>query len=291
MNDITDFNDTNHRIASASAAFQKGIYHLFMLRHRETSDYYAQILRAYQSLFQLCLTQLLLDMDHQLKSKDIPVRLRKLCWDRENPTRKELDPAAIVTHSVFENGRWEGVKVGHPLRNVSKAAVKLYKRVVDARHNLIYRPFMLDGPFWEDCTLLDLLSIVPKADEVEQAYREFARAMMEWNTIEREETAKWIKSLTDTSIGSAVHLEKSTDKNNTIRLRCAGYFLQMLFTVYEDRRDNRPTETLLLTYARMMNPGDEELLKSIKEYRNQLLDLQKMLPSITALKEWRAGQR
>jgi hypothetical protein len=41
----------------------------------------------------------------------------------------------------------------------------------------------------------------------------------------------------------------------------------------------------------MMNPGDEELLKSIKEYRNQLLDLQKMLPSITALKEWRAGQR
>jgi hypothetical protein len=218
------------------------------------------------------------------------MRLRKLCWDRENPTRKELDPAAIVTHSVFENGRWEGVKIGHPLRNISKSTVKLYKRVVDARHNLIYRPFMLDGPFWEDCTLLDLLSTVPQVNEIEHAYGEFARAMLEWNRIEREETDKWIKSLTDKSTQSGALAKNSPNKKNAVRLRCSGYFLQMLFTVYEDRRDNRPTETLLLTYARMMNLDDEGLLKSIREYRNQLLDLQNMLPSITVLEEWRAGQ-
>lgn len=262
-----------------------------MLRHRETPDFYALLLRAYQCLFQLCLTQLLLDVDYQLKSRDISLRLRKICLDRENPTRKELDPAAIVTHSVFENGRWEGVKAGHPLRNISKSTVKLYKSVVDARHNLIYRPFMLDGAFWEDCTLLDLLSTVPQVEEIEQAYRDFARSMLEWNTIEQEDTAKWIKSLTDKSSRSGVPREKSPNKKNAVRLRCAGYFLQMLFMVYEDRRDNRPTETLLLTYARMMNPDDKELLKLIKEYRNQLLDLQNMLPSITVLEEWRSGQR
>jgi hypothetical protein len=45
MEDLTDFNEPNHRVKSASAVYQKGIYHLFMLRNGESSDAYARILR------------------------------------------------------------------------------------------------------------------------------------------------------------------------------------------------------------------------------------------------------
>jgi hypothetical protein len=290
MDDLTDFYEPSHRVMSASAVYQKGIYHLFMLKHREASDAYARILRVYQCLFQLCLTQLLLDMEYQLKSRDISPRLKEHCRDRENPTRKEIDPAAIVTHSVFEKGRWTGAKRGHPIHEISKKTIKLYKRVVEARHNLIYRPFMLAGYFWEDCTLLDLLSTVPEVEEIEKAYEGLIPAMLKWNTVEDRGSFQTVKIPTDKAAPGTPVGDDTEIKLYSVRPRYAGYFLQMLFMVYEDRRDRRPTETLLSTYARMMNPDDEELLRSIREYRNQIIDLESVLSVITVLDDWCAGE-
>jgi len=59
--------------------------------------------------------------------------------------------------------------------------------------------------------------------------------------------------------------------------------------VYEVRQDARPTETLLLTDARMMNPDDPRLLDSLREYRNQLLDLPRFLGEVYVQSEWRVG--
>lgn len=290
MEDLTDFNEPSHRIMSASAVYQKGIYHLFMLKEGESSDAYARILRVYQCLFQLCLTQLLLDMEYQLKPRDISPRLKEHCRDRENPTRKEIDPAAIVTHSVFERGRWAGARRGHPIHEISKRTIKLYKRVVEARHNLIYRPFMLAGYFWEDCTLLDLLSTVPQVEELEQAYQEIIRALLKWDAAEKEDSQKWIASMNAKASRPGSAKDDKEDPLPKVMPRYAGYFLQMLFMVYEDRRDSRPTETLLSTYARMMNPNGEELLRSIREYRNRIIDLESVLSVIHVLDEWRAGE-
>lgn len=286
MRDVKDFNNISHRVASASAVFQKGIYHLFLLKTREAPDMYARVLRMYQCLFQLCLTQLLLDLDYKLNPKDISKRLRQLCQDPANPTRKEVDPAAIITHSVFENGRWPGAPKGHYLEAASKSAVGIYLRVVEARHHLIYRPFMLDGPFWEDCTLMDLLAVTPEVEDIERAFREFVGAMMTWHGDEDRETDRLIEK----SNAEGKTFPEVVQEVGGITPRIVGYFLRMLFMVYEDRRDDRPTETLLLTYARMMNPDDPQLLDSLREYRNWVLDLPRFLSEVYVQSEWRAGE-
>jgi hypothetical protein len=103
MSDIHDFNDVPHRIRSASAAFQKGIYHLFVQRYHGTADLFTSVIRLYQCLFQLCLTYLLLDSTFSIESDDIRLRrLTKLSADPKRPTRREIDPAAVVNHSTFE---------------------------------------------------------------------------------------------------------------------------------------------------------------------------------------------
>lgn len=286
MADLKDFNDVGHRVASASAVFQKGIYHLFVLKTREAPDMYARVLRMYQCLFQLCLTQLLLDLNYRLDPDDMFKRLRQLCRDPKNPTRKEVDPAAVINHSVFENGKWRGAPKGHHLEAASQSAIGLYLRVVEARHHLIYRPFMLDGPFWEDCTLMDLLAVTPEAKEIEQTFREFVGAMMAWHADEDRETDRLIeKANTEGKTFPEVVKEVGG-----ISPRIVGYFLRMLFMVYEDRRDDRPTETLLLTYARMMSPDDPQLLESVREYRNLLLDLPRFLREVHVQSDWRAGE-
>lgn len=276
MSSIIDFNDPDHRIQSASAAFQKGLYHLFILKKRETTDVFAQVLRLYQCLFQLCLTELLLDSDYDLNKVKIQPRLRNFCQNPEQPTRREIDPAAIVDHTTFEKKKWRGFRKGHPLEKVSKCTLELYARVVDARHNLVYRPFMLDN-LYEDCTLIDLLKHLPKTSDVEYAYQDFIKATVDCHIVEQKVKPPTV-TLEDLQSGRAS--------------RCAGYFLELLFMVYQDQRDNRPTETLLLAYARMLNPTHQQLLEEVREYRNQLLDVEKLIkvPGITILDEWQAGE-
>jgi len=268
MNDITDFNDLKHRVQSACASWQKGVYHLFMLKNRSTTEAFARTLRLYQCIFQLSLTQLLLDTNFSIRADDIQSRLKRRCKDPQHPTRKELDPASIVTHTTLER-RWVGFNSGHPLHEVSKHTLVLYHKIVEARHNILYRPFMLAPNFWEDCTLIDLLDKTPSVDEVEEVYQSFIKAIFDWYIIELEAV-----------------------KQSGSGKRIAGYFLDELFIVYRDRRDNRPTETLLLSYARLLNSNDQNLLEELREYRNQLVDLKNLLklPLRFFSPEWRVGE-
>ena len=59
--------------------------------------------------------------------------------------------------------------------------------------------------------------------------------------------------------------------------------------IYADIRDSRPTETLLLTYARMLNGDNQSLLEDLKNYRNHLLNVDKMKTLVTLPDEWRLG--
>jgi hypothetical protein len=286
MNNIYDFNDVPHRIRSASATFQKGIYHLFIQKSQNISDLFAAILGLYQCLFQLCLTQLLLDSDFSINSKDIRLkRLRDLCKDPKNPTRREIDPAAIVTHSAFEEqGSWRGFRASHPLHLSSVKSLKLLQRIIDARHNLVYRPFLLEH-LWEDCTLIDLLETRPTVDEAETVYREFISAVVKWhNEYEPkrfEEQKKHLATITKDNYMNPLQ--------HHIPPVGPGYFLDQIFMIYEDRRDARPTESLLLTYARMLNPNNPALLESLKHYRNDLLELERIKSLITLPQDWRIG--
>lgn len=286
MSDMQDFNDVPHRIRSASATFQKGIYHLFMRKNQSKTDLFAVILGLYQCLFQLCLTQLLLDSDFSISSSDIRLRrLRALCTDPNNPTRREIDPAAIVNHSTFERqGNWRGFRIDHSLHLSSVESLKLLQRISDARHNLVYRPFMLDH-LWEDCTLIDLLQTRPTLDEAENTYSVFISGVFKWYNDYEPKRHEAIKE----------HLAKLTKDNihnppqHNIPPPGPAYFLEQVFTIYEDRRDERPTETLLLTYARMLNPNDDPLLEDLKHYRNDLLELDRIKNLIELPNEWRMG--
>lgn len=59
--------------------------------------------------------------------------------------------------------------------------------------------------------------------------------------------------------------------------------------ISEDLRDSRPSETLLLTYARMLNGDDQELLEQLREYRNDLLQVDKTKTLVAFPDEWRIG--
>jgi hypothetical protein len=266
--DIYDFNDIGHRVFSATATFQKGIYHLFILKNEKSPEVFTKVLRLYQCVFQLCLTQLLLDANYKINGKKIQQRLRRDCKDPEKPTRNEIDPAAIVKHSVFEEeGHWKGFPQEHPLYLISKESLVLIQKIVEARHSLLYRPYMLDGPFWKDCTLMDLLKLIPDVEEIEKTYSSFIKAVLVWQNIERlEEPGK-------------------PETKNSKKLRCANHFLHSLFLPYSDQPNNRPRETLLLTYARILNPQNDELLQKIRQYRNRLLDV-KTIASVVGLSSY-----
>lgn len=286
MTDIYDFNSVPHRIRSASATFQKGVYHLFILRHHESTELFASVIRLYQCLFQLCLTYLLLDSTFSIKSQDIRLkRLTKLCADPKRPTRREIDPVAVVSHSVFElNGKWQGFPHSHALHAGSINSLSLLQAVSDARHNLIYRPFMLDH-LWEDCTLIDRLDKRPTVTEVEDAYRQFISDVFGWykqyEPPRREAIKKYLSTLTLADL-------PSHPRHNVAPVGPA-YFLEQLFMIYEDVKESRPVETLLLTYARMLNGNDHDLLDHLRMYRNDLLQVDKTKTLIAFQDDWQVG--
>lgn len=262
MRDITDFNDVAHRIESASAVFQKGIYHLFILKTSRITDIYEKVLRSYQCLFLLCLTQLLLDMNFSIRTSSIQKRLKNICSDPSQPTRKDIDPAALINHSIFEDRKWNGFLVNHPLNISSNDTLNLFDRVVNARHNIIYRPFLLDNSYWENCTLINLIRDLPKEQEIENSFRQFLEGMIQWLQLDI----------------------KNGDENSY-----AQEFLEKLFFPYADEKR---TETIYIKYARMLNPDNEDILHLAKEYRNNLLEVNK-LTSISSLyyqEIWQPGK-
>lgn len=267
---LTDFNYQPHRTVSAAVAFQKGIYHLFLLRRNQPNDCYEQIIRTYQCIFQLCVTLVLLDEAFLISLKDLQrlsASVKKLCSDPKNPRRNEIDPACVLNHSAILN--WPGLISTHPLAQPAAEAKALVSRTADARHNLLYRPFLLDdtdpgfefGPFWEDCTLKALIGGTPMQEEVEVVYSNFASAIWTWR------------------------------KNDKIS-KIPSDFIFALFTPYEDTGNKQPTETALIRYARMLSGDDCNFLGPLKSYRNQLIDQNGQAPAagIAFDPKWKVGE-
>jgi hypothetical protein len=277
MGDIKDYDDRLHRVASASAAFQRGIYHLYLLVHQQEPDAYASVLRTYQCLYLHLVTMLLLDFSgFSLNSLPISRRFQKHASDGKRPTRREIDPAALVTHTTFEDDKWKGFSQDHPLSKLGMDAKELYGRTVEARHNLLYRPFLLNPGLyrWEDCRLMDLLQGLPQPTAVEQVYRDFAQAVCNWQV-------------------GADQRSRSQDEESTAPY--PAYILELCFLPYEDEQETWPKETLLLRYARLLTGSSDGLLQDLREYRNHLLDLGRilslpgtMLSTVSSL--WRVGE-
>ena len=74
--------------------------------------------------------------------------------------------------------------------------------------------------------------------------------------------------------------------------RIARYFMQTIFVPYKDKTGQRPSETLLLSYTRMLNPDNPTLITEIRDYRNDLLKLRtnRLYREITLLPEWQVGK-
>jgi hypothetical protein len=242
MSSLTDFDDQVHRAQAAAAAFQKGVYQLFILRNERTTDSYDRLLRSYQCVFQLCVALVLVDERFTLNpivKRGLGNPLKRKCNDEKSPKRDELDPACVITHSVFEKAIWKGFPAGHSLAAVAIESLALHSRVNEARHNLLYRPFLLNGPHWEDCTLIGLLGTAPTWQDIEAAYKNLATGISEWRSRDR---------------GEGTPLE----------------FIFTLFRPFEVRGGARPTESVLLMYARMLG-GDKQSIAELAAYRNELV--------------------
>ncbi|KAB0671697.1 hypothetical protein F6V30_03720 [Oryzomonas sagensis] len=279
-----DLNNKIHRIESSAAVFQKGIYHLFLLSNKAEIDIYSTIIRKYQVLFQLCLACYLLDFNANIEVKNINKRLKKFCKDPNSPTGEELDPAATVTHSIFENGNWPN-KIGSTLYTTSKTSVTLISKVVNARHNLIYRPFLLhkDKMHWGDCTLIDLLKEVPNTTDIMAVYEQFIAEVFQYQAIEISDQKKILEALNKNPREFSSILGKGDQK-------WADYFVQLQFWPFADKGSKRPTETLLITYARMLNPNNDQILSDLRKFRNNFLQIEKIVPLMNLNPSWRVGE-
>jgi hypothetical protein len=74
MSSLGDFNDPWHRIRSSSVAFQKGLYHVNLLRNGNDSDRFASVLRLYQCVFQHCNAIAASHLTLDLNEKAIPAK-------------------------------------------------------------------------------------------------------------------------------------------------------------------------------------------------------------------------
>jgi hypothetical protein len=146
---------------------------------------------------------------------------------------------------------------------------------------------MLDDCYWEDCTLIDLLEQAQNVDEVEEAYQALVRAIQKWHLTEEKPAASG-----HIQVPKIIFKNWVIENPSPLNFRLASYFIQMLFMVYKDLEGKRPTETLLLTYARMLNHDDQQLVLAVREYRNHLLDVDKLIriSHITLPDEWRIGE-
>jgi hypothetical protein len=156
--------------------------------------------------------------------------------------------------------------------------------IADARHNLVYRPFMLDC-LWEDCTLIDLIENRPTTTKVENVYHQFTSEVFNWHNEYEPKREDAVKKY----LATVTLQDLPNHPRRNIPPVGPAYFLEQLFMIYEDQRDSRPTETLLLTYARMLNGDNQALLEDLKNYRNDLIKVDRVKALLELPVEWRLG--
>jgi hypothetical protein len=133
--------------------------------------------------------------------------------------------------------------------------------------------------------LIDLLENRPTTEEVEDVYRQFISEVFSWHNEYEPKREDAVKKYLAT-----VSLQDLPDHpRHDVPPVGPAYFLEHVFMIYEDLRNSRPTETLLLTYARMLNGDNQSLLEDLKNYRNGLLKVDKMKTLIALPDGWRMG--
>lgn len=173
----------------------------------------------------------------------------------------------VLNHKVFERGIWQGFPSNHPLHASSVSAVQLYKRVVDARHTVIYRPMLLarEGWYWEDCPLIDSLKQLPCATDVERVYEDFCAALS------AEFSHQWREQLRRTSEVNAARMSYA-DLAGACDLWAVRLFREIL-QEYKDSNGERPTETIILSYGRLFHGDCSIFLPKLAEFQDDLLNL------------------
>jgi hypothetical protein len=209
-----------HRLISSTATFQKGLYHLFISKSTKALDAFDDVLRKYQSIYLLGVTLTLLDFDG-------------VTIDSKRNHFAKNDPAGGVNHTQVLN--WKGFNIGHPLYNISIKYLNICKRIVEARHNMIYRPFycnLNEEWSWEDCTLKGLLRNIPSTQEIENVYKDFFKAITYWENNAKGEEIKYIP----------------------------------FFTLLTFQKFSNSGKTLLIAYTNLLNPDDMIIEEHIREY-------------------------
>lgn len=238
--DSSETEKKEHRARSASAMFQKGIYHLYVTKSVKFTDEFDKTLRLYQCIFLLSAAQLLLDFEGEkffVKGKKVEERINR-------------DPGVSIIHSQIE--KWLGFDDKHPLYKVGTDTKKLYLRIHEARHNMIYRPYFESHTtrfYWEDCTLESLLHNIPNVTDVEQTYKNFYQSLCNW-------------------------MKQSLENRNF-----ENYKFLNSFELGLKEPLSSPPVSLLLNYARTLNYRHESniewpKLDEIRKYRNSLLDIE-----------------
>jgi hypothetical protein len=270
MDPIDDLNDPEHKITSASALIQKGMYHLFLLTQRPETDRFTHVLRMYQCLFSLSCSMLFLNSKFRLNEEDLK-RGKKILTrfkvDPTKPMREKIDPTVLLTHSHVEKA--PPFPPGHPLCSANMMANALIQRVNDARHTLIYRPMLLAGDpwLWDDCKLFEYFARLPGPCEVERIYKDFCLALVETFLGEKERRRRFGYS----QAGVLTDSDRAE-----LHSFWAGKLLEAIFLVYRDTQGDRPPETILLGYARLLSGDNLSVVNTVREFRNALLGLEKV---------------
>jgi hypothetical protein len=124
---------------------------------------------------------------------------------------------------------------------------------------------------------------MPNTEEISAVYQEFVDAVLLQRVAEihaQEELRRLVEASEE---GWRERMAKSEQK-------WADYFVKLQFWPYADEQSIRPTETILLTYGRTLNPENEKFLEELRGFRNQLLRLSDMQPPIKLEPAWRLGE-
>jgi len=190
--------------------------------------------------------------------------------DPKKPSRDKVDPSVALTHSDFGKGAWEGFPAGLPLHQASVTATALINRIVDPRHTVTYRPMLLEreGWYWEDCSLKRDVDGLPDAAEVERVCRDSCAALADEFLSQYKEQQRLFGEI------EAGHIK--LDELATIRNFWAIEFFGEILQEYEDTKHGRPTETMVVSYARLFQDNSAESAKFLRElaaFQDELLNL------------------
>ena len=163
--------------------------------------------------------------------------------------------------------------------------LELISRTTNARHNLIYKPELLikNNLHWNDSLAHELTEKIPTSLELFDVYQKFIQIALNRQLVEIELRKKL-----------SIDMKNNQDIAHELLLNFdpgwADHFIQLNFWPFSDKTNSRPSETVLLTYARMLNPNNEPLLENLCSFRNSLFNFESIKNRFHFEESWRVGK-